>query len=208
MRFKIIMENNDFLAIPAKMADYFIKIATGEQLKVLIFIARHQNSDLSLQQIAAETSLSEQDVADALEFLKCINIISDPIFSDDTVTDTFIDKSENTTNSPVTSESFAETIKRDFSFHRNFSAKENELVKSWFIKGISIDLALYAYAEAILRIGSPNLTYIDKILSSWLTDKKTSVEAVADSETDEKKKKKSEIISKSRSLSKQINTPR
>lgn len=195
MRFNVIIENNDFLAIPAKFTDYFIKIATGEQLKVLLFIARYQKSDLSLQQIAAGTSLSEQDVADALGFLKSINIVSYSDFIDNSATDTSFDISENA-DLPVTYEIFAETIKKKFAFHRNLSAKENELVKSWFIKGISIDLALYAYAEAMLRIESPNLIYIDKILASWLADKKTTVEAVANSETDEKKEKKTEIISK------------
>lgn len=196
MIYNVLIQNNDYVAIPGKMIDYFIKLANEEQLKVLLFIARHQASDLSLQQIANGTSLSEDRVTNAIAFLKNINIISETTDTNGAVFSPAPDISSDNYATSITSEEYIETIRKKFSLRCKFSAKEKELVKGWYSNGISMDLAIYAYAEAMLRIERANISYIDKILSSWIADSKRTVEDVASSETDTKKAQKAEIVSK------------
>ena len=63
-------------AVPACVVDNYIKIASGEQLKVLLYLLKNAGVPLRGTDIAAVTGVSESDAEDALIFWENVGVVS------------------------------------------------------------------------------------------------------------------------------------
>lgn len=63
-------------AVPACVVDNYIKIASGEQLKVLLYLLKNAGVPLRSADIAAVTGVSESDAEDALIFWENVGVVS------------------------------------------------------------------------------------------------------------------------------------
>lgn len=62
--------------IPNVVADNFLKLATNEQLKVLIYILRNSGKLCSAEEISANTGVPANEIADAIAFWCQVNVLS------------------------------------------------------------------------------------------------------------------------------------
>ena len=62
--------------VPCVVADNFLKLATGEQLKVLLYILRCSGRSCSDEEIALNTGVSIQQAADAVLFWQQVNVLT------------------------------------------------------------------------------------------------------------------------------------
>lgn len=62
--------------VPCVVADNFLKLATGEQIKVLLYILRCSGRDCTDEEIAVNTGISPQQAADAVMFWQQVNVLS------------------------------------------------------------------------------------------------------------------------------------
>ena len=62
--------------VPNIVADNFLKLATGGQLKVLLYLLRSSGRTVTEKEIAANTGISEQEAADAVLFWQQANILT------------------------------------------------------------------------------------------------------------------------------------
>lgn len=61
---------NGVFAVPNCVADEHLKKAGGQQLKVLLFLLRHNAESLSADDVSAGTGMSASDVKDAIQYWK------------------------------------------------------------------------------------------------------------------------------------------
>lgn len=69
--------NSNAFSVPNIVADNFLKLATGGQVKVLLYILRNPDNNSSAEDIAANTGISQQEAADAVLFWKQVNVLPD-----------------------------------------------------------------------------------------------------------------------------------
>ena len=62
--------------VPFVVADNFLKLATGQQLKVLLYLLRCSGRSCSDEEIALSTGVSAQEAADAVLFWQQVNVLS------------------------------------------------------------------------------------------------------------------------------------
>lgn len=62
--------------VPCIVADNFLKLATGEQIKVLLYILRCSGRSCTDEEIALNTGVSPQQAADAVMFWQQVNVLS------------------------------------------------------------------------------------------------------------------------------------
>ena len=62
--------------VPCIVADNFLKLATGEQIKVLLYILRCAGRDCTDEEIALNTGITPQQAADAVMFWQQVNVLS------------------------------------------------------------------------------------------------------------------------------------
>ena len=62
--------------VPFVVADNFLKLATGEQLKVLLYLLRCSGRPCSDEEISRNTGVSPEEAADAVLFWQQVNVIS------------------------------------------------------------------------------------------------------------------------------------
>ena len=55
-------------AVPSAVVDEHIRMANGQQLKVLLYVLRHSGEDLEVQDLSAGLGMSEADVSDAMQY--------------------------------------------------------------------------------------------------------------------------------------------
>ena len=55
-------------AVPSSLVDQHIKIASESQLKVLLYLLRHSDEELTNEQLAAALRLSEEEIRNAVDF--------------------------------------------------------------------------------------------------------------------------------------------
>ena len=63
-------------AVPNSVVDNFIKLASGEAIKVLLFMLRNSGQSLSAKDIAAALNINEEQVEEAFVFWENANIFS------------------------------------------------------------------------------------------------------------------------------------
>ncbi|WP_295091340.1 DnaD domain protein [uncultured Ruminococcus sp.] len=66
---------NQMFPVPNAVADHFLKLASPDALRVLLYLLRHGNESLSDKAIADALSISQEQVEDALLFWKQANIL-------------------------------------------------------------------------------------------------------------------------------------
>lgn len=62
--------------VPCIVADNFLKLATGEQIKVLLYILRCSGRSCTDEEIALNTGVSPQQAADAVMFWQQVNVLA------------------------------------------------------------------------------------------------------------------------------------
>lgn len=62
--------------VPCVVADNFLKLATGEQIKVLLYLLRCSGRDCSAEEISANTGVSVQEASDAVLFWQQVNVLT------------------------------------------------------------------------------------------------------------------------------------
>jgi DnaD/phage-associated family protein len=62
--------------VPGVVADNFLKLATGEQLKVLLYILRNSGRNCTDEEISVNTGVSLQQVSDAIMFWQQVNVLA------------------------------------------------------------------------------------------------------------------------------------
>lgn len=76
MENKLTNESSEILfGVPCIVVDNFLKIASGEQIKVLLYILRNNGHDIDSENISENTGISRKDVENAVSFWKNCNII-------------------------------------------------------------------------------------------------------------------------------------
>lgn len=171
-------------AIPTVVSDKYLKIATHNQLKVLLYFMRNISEGISPQKIAAALGISVDEVCDALLFWQQCDIL---------IGET---KKEPETKSVIISSSLpsrADVIKRglederlafllreaQLKFCRNLKQNESQLIVSLYDDygmDASVILLLLGYAA---REGKCNISFVKKTATNWLNQ---GVETVMDAE--------------------------
>ncbi len=62
--------------VPCVVADNFLKLATGQQLKVLLYLLRCSGRSCSDEEISLNTGVSPQEAADAVLFWQQVNVLT------------------------------------------------------------------------------------------------------------------------------------
>ncbi len=62
--------------VPCVVADNFLKLATGEQIKVLLYLLRCSGRDCTAEEISANTGVSVQESKDAVLFWQQVNVLT------------------------------------------------------------------------------------------------------------------------------------
>lgn len=67
---------NSIFAVPSDVVDKYIKIASGSNIKVLLYFLRHCGELLNDEIIATALSMNEEDVKDALSFWVQVGLLT------------------------------------------------------------------------------------------------------------------------------------
>lgn len=67
---------NSVFAVPSAVVDNYIKIASGNAIKVLLFFLRNTDVDISVNDIAKALAMKDEDVSDSLVFWEQIGLLS------------------------------------------------------------------------------------------------------------------------------------
>ncbi len=67
---------NSIFAVPTCIVDEHIKMAGGQQLKVLLYILRHNNENIEVENIATGVGMSASDVKDAMQYWVSVGFVS------------------------------------------------------------------------------------------------------------------------------------
>lgn len=67
---------NSIFAVPTCIVDDHIKMAGGQQLKVLLYILRHSNEGVEIESIATGVGMSVADVKDAMQYWISVGLVS------------------------------------------------------------------------------------------------------------------------------------
>lgn len=62
--------------VPCIITDNLLKLASGEQLKVLLYLLRHSGRNITTEEIASNTGVSPQQTENAIIFWQQLNILS------------------------------------------------------------------------------------------------------------------------------------
>lgn len=68
---------NNIFAVPAAVADNYLKLATGSSIKVLLYFLRHAGEKVTAEEISASSGVKPDDVNDAFLFWEQIGLLSE-----------------------------------------------------------------------------------------------------------------------------------
>lgn len=74
---EIYLNTGHLFTVPAAVADHFLKLASGDQLKVLLYVLCHADTALTAEQIALQCGVRPEAVEEALVFWQSVNILSE-----------------------------------------------------------------------------------------------------------------------------------
>ena len=66
----------NMFGVPCIVADNLLKLATGEQIKVLLYLLRNSGRNVSAEEISVNTGVSVQQAEDAVLFWQQVNVLS------------------------------------------------------------------------------------------------------------------------------------
>lgn len=68
---------NDIFAVPAVVADSYLKLASGSNLKVLLYFLRNAGKEVTAEEISAASGVKPDDVSDAFLFWEQVGLLSE-----------------------------------------------------------------------------------------------------------------------------------
>lgn len=163
------------MSLPQAVADRFLGIATGAQIKVILCLFRFADVPLTKEEMAKQCNISAEDVADAIDFwIKSGLIIR---------RGANLVLSSAVTEQPQTlpryqPESILEKKTEDVNFSYLIDEVQRVLGKTITPNDASVILAMYDYmgmsADLVLQIinycasnGKTNFRYIEKVAVDW-----------------------------------------
>lgn len=171
-------------AVPSAVADKHLKIATHNQLKVLLYFMRNISGEIDPQKISKALSLPQTEVQDALTFwAQCDILVGEP--TKEPIEKTVVLASDMPTRADVIRRGLEDERltfllrEAQLKFGRNLKQNENSLLVSLYDDhgmDVSVILLLLQYAA---REGKCNITFIKRTATSWLNH---GVETVLDAE--------------------------
>lgn len=189
-------------AIPKSVVDDDLKLASGKQLKVLLYILRHNEEEIDESTVGKITGMDNEDIADAVAFWKERGVLS-PL---DITTDTVISQNTNITENSKSPEAeikkkprpLTRVQKPDSVFVAQRLKADEELAallqetQSLFGKPLSsgdtatlvmlhdtdglpceVLLMLVNYCHSL---GKDNMRYIEKVAVGWAAEDITTIE--------------------------------
>ena len=84
--------------VPHVVADNFLKLATSDQLKVLLYILRYSGRTITDEEISRNTGVSLSDVADSVMFWQQVNVLGGQDYQNSSVQ---IPSQSNVSSEPV-----------------------------------------------------------------------------------------------------------
>lgn len=180
--------------VPCIVADNFLKLATGDQIKVLLYILRHSGRSCTDSEIAANTGLTPQQAGEAVMFWHQANVLIQdtpaPVTGNSIMTPPAAPKSEPDVQQPVrqtavpehqrqnlSSSEIAELMKNSADIAELFKmaenilgilnhTRQNSLIWMFSYLGLKkeVIITLLAYCASIDKT---NAGYIEKIAADW-----------------------------------------
>lgn len=178
--------------VPCIVADNFLKLATGEQIKVLLYILRESGKNVSTDEIVLNTGVTAQQAEDAVLFWQQANILSSESAVPRSIMTAPSEQQSNTVsveetllvNTPqprrrenLRPTEISEIMKDSPAVAQLFKAAEsilghinntmqNSLIWMTNYLGLKAEviLVLLVYCE---KIEKTNVAYIEKIAMSW-----------------------------------------
>ena len=87
---------NSIFAVPTTLVDDHIKMANGQQLKVFLYVLRHNTEGVDIQMISDGTGISGADVKDAMQYWISVGLLSyDGSFSEPIASQKIINNAVN-----------------------------------------------------------------------------------------------------------------
>lgn len=188
--------------VPCIVADNFLKLATGEQIKVLLYMLRCPGKICSCEEIAANTGVSVQEAEDAVLFWQQANVIApsggvspvpaspvmiqpSPVPEKAPAAEPAASPSER--RAPYSGSEIAAIMKDSQDIKELFKVSENILgtLKNsqmnsiiWMYDHLGLKkeviITLISYCASIEKV---NTAYIEKIASVWAENEINSMEA-------------------------------
>lgn len=179
--------------VPCVVADNFLKLATGQQLKVLLYLLRCSGRNCSDEEISLNTGVSPQEAADAVLFWQQVNVLTPQRTTADSVPELSMSapasqqteiipkqpavKPELPKRQELPPSEIAEVMKNSSDISELFKVAESALGKLNYTQQNSL-IWMYNYLglrkEVIvtllfycIKISKTNSPYIEKIACSW-----------------------------------------
>lgn len=179
--------------VPCVVADNFLKLATGQQLKVLLYLLRCSGRSCSDEEISLNTGVSQQEAADAVLFWQQVNVLTPqrttaekvpelsmaaPVSKPaETVPEHSAPKPELPKRQDLPPSEIADVMKNSSDISELFKVAESALGKLSHTQQNSL-IWMYSYLglkkEVIvtllfycIKIGKTSSAYIEKIACSW-----------------------------------------
>ena len=194
--------------VPYVVADNFLKLATGGQIKVLLYILRASGRAITSEEIAANTGVTAAEADEAVAFWRQANVLS-PVNSEVQTVPTLMAPPADEPSTEEVPKEKTVTVKQSSSKHINMSSSEI----ADMIKGSQDISELFSVAEKVLgllnhamqnsliwmytylglkkeviitlvsycsRIAKATPQYIEKIAASWAENDINSLETAAE----------------------------
>lgn len=172
-------------AIPADVADKYLKFCKGEHLKVLIYIMRNYHQNPSIAEIAAQTDLSEYDVNEALLFWADAGLLICENSAKTQEKPKSVKRSLKPTREDITKRGLEDPklqyllSQAQMILGRNLKGNEMETF-GWLYEDLGLEVSVILYiVQYAKQIGKANIRFIESLATDWV-DK--GVEDIADAE--------------------------
>lgn len=163
------------MSLPQAVADRFLGIATGGQIKVILCLFRFQDMPLTKAEMAKQCNITEEDVADAIEFWIKSGLI---IRRGANLTLSSVATEQPQTLPRYEPENILEKKTEDINFSYLVDEVQRVLGKTVNHNDASVILAMYDHMgmspDLILQIinyctsiGKTNFRYIEKVAVDW-----------------------------------------
>lgn len=171
--------------VPSAIADKYLKLATENQLKVILCVLRNCANPVSTNDLSSMLSLPQGEVEDALVFWAQRGILNiENIGSEKEIEKTIV-KNEKPSREDVAKRGLEDPKimmllqAAQLKFGRNLKTNETRtLVWLYDDKGMSVSLILMLL-EYAAGSGKLNLSFIEKTAASWLD---SGIETISDAE--------------------------
>lgn len=185
--------------VPHVVADNFLKLATSDQLKVLLYILRYSGRTITDEEISRNTGVSLSDVADSVMFWQQVNVLGGQDYQNSSVqipsqsnvspeTVPEIEKNNPSRQKQVLKPSeISDIINNSSDISELFKivesllgtlnhTQQNSLIWMYNYLGLKKEVILILIQYCI-NIDKTNSGYIEKIACSWAENEINSLEA-------------------------------